>query len=198
MFSRSTAPAHCARGSDSMGRQVRCCPISSSAWAGLNTDSPLRIVLVFGLVGPDLLVEAVRHALQLIDRGVVLLDLNTIQILEGLLLLGRARLVADLARGSVMLALDAGQIGVDRLVVALDSLLPGDHFVLGGGVAVGQLVRGRWVAAVRVNRPGRQCRESGHGNECSHRVIPVCGWTAILVARQRPRLLCARAAPEGR
>src|SRR5665213_1562061 len=93
MFSRSTAPAHCASGRDSIGRQVRCCPINSSAWAGLNTvESTFRLVGL-GLVYLDLHVEAVGHALQLIDGGVVLLDFDALHVVH-VLLLFRRRLLA--------------------------------------------------------------------------------------------------------
>src|SRR6266496_2099352 len=90
MFSRNTAPAHCASGNDSIGRQVRCCPINSSASAGLNTVVlPLGLLGGLRLVNLHLLIEAVSDALQLIDGGVVLLYLDALHVLHGLLLLRR-------------------------------------------------------------------------------------------------------------
>src|SRR6266850_4245148 len=119
MFSRSTAPAHCARGRDSIGRHCRRCPISSSASTGLSTDpSALGLVLVLGLEQPHLLVEASGHALELIDGGIVLLHLDALHVIEGLFLF-RARLVADLTRRAIVLELDAGDVGLDCLVVFL-------------------------------------------------------------------------------
>src|SRR3954452_14907745 len=92
MFSRNTAPAQWSSGKDSIGRHVRCCPISSSACEGLNTvGSTLRLV-VLGLVYLDLLVEPVGNALQLIDGGVVLLDLDSLDVLHRLLLFRRGLL----------------------------------------------------------------------------------------------------------
>src|SRR5258708_37695324 len=98
MFSRNTAPAHCASGNDSIGRQLRCCPINSSAWVGLNTAaSPLGLLGGLGFVDLDLHVEAVGNALQLIDGGVVLLDLDSLQVVHGFLLLS-SRLFAGFRR----------------------------------------------------------------------------------------------------
>src|SRR5579864_2289799 len=121
MFSRSTAPAHCASGNDSMGRHTRCCPISSSACAGLNTRSAFTLVGP-GLVDLDLRIEALRNALQLIDGGIVLLYFDTLDRVHGLLLLRRRLLPGrgDLADCILALELDARDVRVDRLVVFLD------------------------------------------------------------------------------
>src|SRR2546429_7870653 len=107
MFSRSTAPAHCARGRDSIGRHCRRCAISSSASTGLSTvPSTLRVVLVLGHEHPHLFVESVGDALELIDSGVVLLHLDALHVGEGLFLV-RARVVAWLAHGAMLLGLHA-------------------------------------------------------------------------------------------
>src|ERR1700735_4172994 len=124
MFSRSTAPAHCASGKDSIGRHCRCCPISSSACAGVNTNSSALALLflagvaaavrvVLGLVDADLLVEAIGNTLELVDRGIVLLHLDLLHV--GLLL--RSQLVAGGRYRGLVLELDAGHVGVDVLVV---------------------------------------------------------------------------------
>src|SRR6185503_14530291 len=106
MFSRSTAPAHCASGRDSMGRHCRCCPISSSAWAGVSWPmgpagtgvcSVLFLVGIGAAVGivlcledPDLLVETVGDRLQLVDGRVVFLNLHLLRAIHvGFLLRGR-------------------------------------------------------------------------------------------------------------
>src|SRR5580693_430940 len=120
MFSRSTAPAHCASGRDSMGRHCRCCPISSSACAGVNTWSDALESLLFlagvaavrvalGLVDADLLVEAIGNTLELIDRGVVLLHLDLLHVS----LLLRSELVAGGGHRSLVLELDARHVGID-------------------------------------------------------------------------------------
>src|SRR2546429_5105281 len=114
MFSRSTAPAHCARGRDSIGRHCRRCPISSSASTGLSTARSALLV-VLRLEDADLLVEAIGDALQLIDGGIVLLHLDALHVS---LLRGR-QLVAGLRDRIVVLELDAGDVGLDFLVVFL-------------------------------------------------------------------------------
>src|ERR1700722_3329233 len=110
MFSRSTAPAHCASGRDSMGRHCRCCPISASAWAGVNTAAQLDSVLflvaagagvrvVLLLVDAHLLVEALGDTLELVHGRVVLLHFDLVH----LRLLFRSDLVARIAdRGLVL------------------------------------------------------------------------------------------------
>src|SRR5690242_15762372 len=126
MFSRSTAPAHCASGKDSIGRQVRCCAIRSSACAGVSTGaSTFGLVGVLGFVHLHLLVEAIGHALQLIDGGVVLLDLNARHVVHGLLLLGSGGFagLGDLTDRVIALELNAGDIGIDGFVIFLDRLL---------------------------------------------------------------------------
>src|ERR1700731_1506438 len=113
MFSRSTAPAHCARGRDSMGRHWRCCPISSSAWAGVSTERRSALLflaavaaagvrVVLGLVEANLLVEAVGDSLQLVDGGVVLLHFHFLHV--GLLL--RRELVTGVGDRGLVLELD--------------------------------------------------------------------------------------------
>src|SRR6185437_12698477 len=94
MFSRSTAPAHCASGRDSIGRHCSCCPISSSAWAGSSTYS-LLFIGGRGFEDPHLLVEAVRDRLVGVQGGIVLLDLHPLQLIDRLLLI-RAGLFAGL------------------------------------------------------------------------------------------------------
>src|SRR6185437_15347185 len=96
MFSRNTAPAHCASGRDSIGRHCSCCPIISSAWAGSSTDS---LLLVGGLCleSPHLLVEAVGDRLVGVQGGVVLLDLHPLELRDRFLLV-RGRLLAGLHR----------------------------------------------------------------------------------------------------
>src|SRR5467141_2205024 len=98
MFSRRTAPAHCARGRDSIGRHWRCCPISSSAWAGVSTVRSLLLLVLIGVLALilenlDLLVEAGNDLLFLVDGRVVLLvhdalDLLLLRFLLRFLLLG--------------------------------------------------------------------------------------------------------------
>src|SRR5260370_1284929 len=98
MFSRRTAPAHCARGRDSIGKHCRCCPMSSSAWAGVSTAGSLLfrlLILTLVLEDLDLLVEAGNDLLFLIDGRVVLLvhdvlDLLLLRLLLRFLLLARA------------------------------------------------------------------------------------------------------------
>jgi hypothetical protein len=43
MFSRSTAPAACVSGNDSIGRHTRCCSMRDSAWAGVSSDILLEV-----------------------------------------------------------------------------------------------------------------------------------------------------------
>src|SRR5690606_35996824 len=125
MFSRSTAPAHCARGRDSIGRQARRSLISASASDGVSM--PPALLLLVGLVEyPDLLVEAIRDGVEPVDVGVVLLRLA---LLELGFLLGRER------RGvrrelRVVLELDAREVGLHVLVVLLHQLLAREHFLL--------------------------------------------------------------------
>src|SRR5882757_5866395 len=171
MFSRNTAPAHCASGNDSIGRQVRCCPINSSAWAGLNTGaSPLGLLGCLGLVHLHLLVEAVGDALQLVDGGVVLLNLDALHVVHGLLLL-RGGLFAgfgQLAHGIVPLELNAGDVGVDGFVIFLDGLLRLDHLLERRCIAIRKVVRGRGITAVCIGRSGRQYGSRADGNEHFH------------------------------
>src|ERR1700730_12052665 len=192
MFSRSTAPAHCARGRDSMGSHWRCCPISSSAWAGVSTGQALLLFLaavaaagvrvVLGLIEANLLVEAVGYGLQLVDGGVVLLHFHFLHV--GLLL--RRELVAGVGDRSLVLELDAGDVGVDVLVVLSDCLFAVQHLFHGGVVAVRKLGR-RWrISAIGVNRSG-QCGERRDGEKSFHTVIPVCraGADALMAALPR-------------
>src|SRR3954451_10444773 len=167
MFSRNTAPAQWSSGKDSIGRHVRCCPINSSACDGLNTvGSTLRFV-VLGLVYLDLLVEPVGNTLQLVDGGVVLLDLYALHIVHGLLLIGRWLFAGlrNLAHGVVAFQLNAGDIGVDCLVIIFDSLLSRDHFLKRRSIAIGRMIRRLLVAAVRVGRSSRQNGSRRNGNE---------------------------------
>src|SRR3569832_1161489 len=90
MFSRSTAPAHCASDNNSIGKHVKCWPINSSACEGLNTvGSALRFVGVLGLIDLHLLIEPVSNTLQLADGGVVLLDFDALDVVHRLHLLRR-------------------------------------------------------------------------------------------------------------
>src|SRR6185312_2508461 len=122
MVSRSTAPAHCASGRDSIGRHCSCCPISSSAWAGWSTYS-LLLIGCLRLEDPHLLVEAVGDRLVGVQGGVVSLDLHALELGHRLLLIG-GRLVAGLDRhlldAVVVFELDAGDVGVDVQVELLD------------------------------------------------------------------------------
>src|SRR5689334_14822143 len=98
MFSRSTAPAVCVSGNDSMGRHVRCCSMSVSAWAGVNmprapSGSGLFLLRcrrrrrVLRLPGAQLDVEAIGGVGDFLDRGVLLLALRLLHLRE--LFLGR-------------------------------------------------------------------------------------------------------------
>src|ERR1700733_12871252 len=102
MFSRNTAPEHCTRGSDSIGRQRRFSPISRSACAGTMSPGAVESVgagasvftdgrgalrrgafasaLVCGVVGLDLLVETTRHGGGFIHRGIVLLRQHLVEV----------------------------------------------------------------------------------------------------------------------
>lgn len=84
MFSRSTAPVHCASGKDSIGRLRRFWPISCSASAGVsNNETPrARIALLalvrsraLGLEDADLLVQAIRNLLIFINGRIIFLCL---------------------------------------------------------------------------------------------------------------------------
>src|SRR5438874_13406625 len=99
------------------------------------------------------LVETVRYVLQLIDRGVVFLRFDLLHV--GLLL--RLELVAPVGDGGVELAVDAGHVVVDRLVVGLDRLLSRDHFLERRGSAVRELVR-RWRVGGVGGRRGPHAR----------------------------------------
>src|SRR4051812_3904441 len=89
-FSRSTAPAACVSGSDSIGRHARCCSISVSACAGVSSDMVVRkprrsrrdrarpsssggllFRLVLRLPGAQLFIEASRDVGDFLDRVVV-------------------------------------------------------------------------------------------------------------------------------
>src|SRR6185312_9416266 len=88
MFSRSTAPAACVSGSDSIGRHTRCCSMRVSAWAGVSmrvashaprgAEASGGLLLRGGLrlVSAQLLVETIGHVGDLVDGGVVLLVLH--------------------------------------------------------------------------------------------------------------------------
>src|SRR5882762_5851583 len=204
MFSRSTAPAHCASGNDSIGRHVRCCPINSSACAGLNTViSTLRLV-VLGFVYLDLLVETVSDALQLIDGGVVLLHFHALHVVHGLLLIRRWLFpgLRYLAHGVVALELNAGDIGVDRFVIFLHGLLRLDHLLKRRSIAIRKVVRRRRVTAVRVGRSSRQNGSRRYGNNHFHTGHPLF-WlnrylrcAAALAAREPSCPMIAAAADE--
>ena len=87
MFSRSTAPAACVSGNDSIGRHTRCCSMRVSACAGVSTirfsprvalgrgDQEVFFSGVLGLPGAQLLVETISHVGHFLDRGVVFLVL---------------------------------------------------------------------------------------------------------------------------
>src|ERR1700748_439218 len=130
MFSRSTAPAHCVSGNDSIGRHCTRCPISWSASAGASTSALLLVPGVRGflLENADLLVEAIRHLLQGVDGGVVLLNFDGVHRL--LAVFGRLLLVvlrsggrSELTHGIVVLELQAVQVSVHAVVVRLDRFL---------------------------------------------------------------------------
>src|SRR5579862_2574802 len=104
MFSRRIAPEHCTRGSDSIGRQARFSLISRSACAGTRRPGvtvsvcaaaggftgdtggrcrqvwPSALVLLLFVVSVDLIVEASGHGLGLIDRRVILLRQDLVQL----------------------------------------------------------------------------------------------------------------------
>src|SRR5688572_3095724 len=111
MFSRSTAPAVCVSGKDSMGRHVRCCSMSVSAWAGVNMPRApsgsglllLRRRRVLGLPRTKLDVEALGHVGDFLERGVLLSGLRLFQ-------LGQLILVSYADHGSVVFRLEAAEV----------------------------------------------------------------------------------------
>src|SRR3974377_2364417 len=105
MFSRSTAPEHCASGSDSLDKQARGGAISRSASAGVcmrvgrvhAQSSALGLALRVECA--NLLVEAGGVVFRLIDRRIVLLHGHLLDflplLLAHLLLVGLARVRLD-------------------------------------------------------------------------------------------------------
>src|SRR5262245_45228982 len=105
MFSRSTAPMHWGKGSDSTGRHTRCCLIRASASAGVTMISRARpptrrpcqdarlLRWVLLVVGLQLLIEALDHRRHFVERRVIPFDQLAIELrllrFDGLLLLVR-------------------------------------------------------------------------------------------------------------
>src|ERR1700687_5210158 len=193
-YSRSTPRAMCARtsGQNCRSRRRISSPLRSSARVGRRCPIPrqwcwrearrpapapaaarsfehLLFFVVFRLVYPHLLVEAVGDALQLSDRGVVPLGLDMIQLV---FLLVR-QLASSLSHRSLMFLLDAIEVDTDRRVIFGDRFLYRDHFAETGRIAVRDLFRRRRIRTIGMDRCPRQRGERGNGNKQFHtKLIP--------------------------
>src|ERR1700760_2786059 len=102
MFSRSVPPAHCVKGSDSMGKHVSRELMASSARRGVmsvlacmiqngrRTDPPRRSSFtLFRFEDFQLLIELSDDGLQFVDRGIVFLHEDFLVLVGLFLLIGR-------------------------------------------------------------------------------------------------------------